>query len=63
MSHLSRLLAKQPAPEPAPTTDCPTCDGRGEIWECVNDGKNGCSHSNDYIYRCQDCNGTGEVPA
>lgn len=43
-------------------SDCTTCGGSGEIWECVNDGKTGCSHSNDYTYRCQDCNGTGEVP-
>lgn len=45
----------------APLVRCPACDGYGEIWECVNDGKAGCSHINDYAYRCQDCNGEGEV--
>lgn len=47
----------------ATLVDCPACDGAGEIVQCVNDGKAGCSHVNDYAYRCQDCNGEGAVPA
>lgn len=42
---------------------CPACEGRGEIWECVNDGRAGCSHINDNVYPCRDCDGEGEVPA
>lgn len=48
-------------PAEAPLVTCPVCDGSGEIVECVNDGKAGCSHTNDREYRCSACDGTGEV--
>lgn len=38
---------------------CHTCGGSGEIVECVNDGKAGCSHTNDREYQCPTCGGLG----
>lgn len=41
--------------------ECPECGGSGEIVECANDGKAGCSHTNDETWRCDICKGAGEV--
>lgn len=45
------------------TVECPTCRGGGELVECANDGKAGCSHTNDREYPCPTCRGEGECTA
>lgn len=41
--------------------ECPVCGGGGEWVECVNDGKAGCSHTNDREHPCWACRQTGAV--
>lgn len=43
------------------TETCPVCDGGGIVTVCANEGKYGCSHTNDREYPCHACNETGEV--
>lgn len=40
---------------------CPECNGGGVINVCANDGKAGCSHTNDREYPCHACNEEGRV--
>jgi hypothetical protein len=41
--------------------ECPVCAGAGEITECRNDGRCGCSHTYDDVWTCTGCRGEGEV--
>jgi hypothetical protein len=41
--------------------NCPVCGGAGEIVECANDGRCGCSHTYDKTWKCTACCGNGEV--
>lgn len=41
------------------TKPCETCNGRGEITVCANDGRCGCSHQYDQTWTCRDCDGSG----
>jgi RecJ-like exonuclease len=41
--------------------NCPVCAGAGEIVQCANDGRCGCSHTYDKTWKCTACRGEGEV--